>query len=97
MDGTASLQFKSFAAGRTSFEGTAKQGIWLDEECEQDIAGECAIRTMTTGGILLDTFTPLQGLTEFVENYINTADMVTEGGEIVKAKDTFWEGKATRT
>ena len=48
---------------------------------------------MTTDGILLYTFTPLQGLTTFVENYIDQADMVDDTGEIVKAKETFWEGK----
>ena len=50
---TASAQFKSFEQGRVGFEGVAKQGIWLDEECEDDIVGECLLRTMTTDGILL--------------------------------------------
>lgn len=94
---TASLQFKSFEQGRTGFEGTAKQGIWLDEECEEDVVGECLLRTMTTDGMLIYTFTPLQGLTTFVEGYIEQADMHSQDEQgrsiIVQAKDTFWDGK----
>jgi hypothetical protein len=48
---------------------------------------------MTTDGILLYTFTPLQGLTTFVENYIDQADMLDASGAVVKAKETFWEGQ----
>jgi hypothetical protein len=39
---TSSAQFKSFEQGRTGFEGTGKHGIWLDEECEEDVVGECS-------------------------------------------------------
>lgn len=89
--GVATLQFKSFKEGRTSFQGTAKQGIWLDEEPDTDIPEECILRTMTTGGILLYTFTPLKGLTPFVASFLETCDMLTTEGSTVLAKAEFWK------
>lgn len=62
--GISKLGFKSFDQGRKKFQGTAKHGIWLDEECEMPIYSECLLRIMTTDGIILLTFTPLLGLSE---------------------------------
>lgn len=42
------------------------QCVWLDEECPEDVYGECLLRTMTTGGIMITTFTPKKGLTPLV-------------------------------
>ncbi|MCV0395464.1 MAG: terminase family protein [Rhizobiaceae bacterium] len=64
--GWSLLGFKSYEQGRGSFEGTAQHVILLDEECPVDIYGECVIRTMTTNGLVMLTFTPLEGLTETV-------------------------------
>ncbi len=58
------LGLKSYAQGRGAFEGTAQHAIWLDEEPPADIYGECLIRTATTGGLILSTFTPLEGLSD---------------------------------
>ena len=69
-DGDSVLTFKSYEQGRKSFEGTAKDAIELDEEPPIDIHTECLLRTMTTGGILTLTFTPLQGLTDVVLMYL---------------------------
>ena len=41
-------------------------GIWLDEEPPLDVYGECLIRTATTNGIIMLTFTPLEGLSDTV-------------------------------
>lgn len=71
---TSLLGFKSYDQGRESFQGTEKDGIWLDEESSESIRSECALRLMTTGGLLLETFTPLKGLTPIVMKYM-------EGGE----------------
>lgn len=68
--GWSSLGMKSFQQGRGSFEGTAQHLIWLDEECPLDVYGECLIRTATTGGIVILTFTPLEGLTETVLQFM---------------------------
>lgn len=68
--GFSSLGMKSFQQGRGSFEGTAQHGIWLDEECPLDVYGECIIRTATTNGVLILTFTPLEGLSETVLQFM---------------------------
>tara|TARA_Y100001933_G_scaffold237310_1_gene260026 strand:+ start:3746 stop:5596 length:1851 start_codon:yes stop_codon:yes gene_type:complete len=66
----SSLAFKSFDQGRRSFQGTAKELIWLDEECPLDVYSECLIRTATTRGIVMTTFTPLKGLSENVLQFL---------------------------
>lgn len=62
--GTSYLAFKSYDQGRKKFQGTAKHLIWLDEEPPANVYSECVTRTMTTQGLVLCTFTPLEGLTE---------------------------------
>lgn len=73
--GTSRLVFKSYDQKRKSFQGTGQHGIWLDEECPMDVYGECLLRTMTTGGVILLTFTPLMGLTEVVLNFMPNGKM----------------------
>ena len=70
----STLGFKSYQQGRGTFEGTAQHGIWLDEEPDIDVYGECLIRTATTNGIVLMTFTPLEGLTETVLQFMPDED-----------------------
>lgn len=55
------------------------QCVWLDEECPEDVYGECLIRTMTTNGIVITTFTPKKGLTPLLVTLGSNADMF--GGE----------------
>jgi phage terminase large subunit-like protein len=64
------LGFKSYQQGRGSFEGTAQHGAWLDEECPFDIYGEVLIRTATTDGVVLSTFTPIEGYSETVKQFM---------------------------
>ena len=64
------LGLKSYQQGRGSFEGTEQDGIWLDEEATMDIYGECLIRTATTDGIIYITFTPLEGLSDTVLQFL---------------------------
>jgi phage terminase large subunit-like protein len=68
------LGMKSYQQGRGAFEGTAKDGIWLDEEPPMDVYNECVIRLMTTGGILLLTFTPLDGMDEVALQFLPEED-----------------------
>lgn len=68
--GWSTLGLKSYQQGRGSFEGTAQHVIWLDEECPLDVYGECLIRTATTNGIVMLTFTPLEGLSETVMQFM---------------------------
>lgn len=64
--GESVLQFQSYDQGRTAFQATARDVIWEDEEPPIEIHNENLIRTMTTGGIVLLTFTPLKGLSDTV-------------------------------
>jgi phage terminase large subunit-like protein len=68
--GWSQLGLKSYEQGRKAFEGTAKELIWLDEEVDISVYGECLIRTATTKGILILTFTPLKGLSETVLQFL---------------------------
>lgn len=68
--GWSLLGMKAYNQGRGSFEGTAQQVIWLDEESPMDVYGECLIRTATTNGIIMLTFTPLLGLSEVVLQFM---------------------------
>jgi len=67
--GTSRLSFKSYDQGRRKFQGTAKHLIWLDEEPPADVYTECVTRTMTTRGLVLCTFTPLEGMTDVALMY----------------------------
>lgn len=68
--GISLLGFKSFDQGRRKFQGTAKHVVWLDEEPDEDVYDECLLRLMTTNGIMMGTFTPLQGLSKIVLRYM---------------------------
>lgn len=68
--GWSTLGLKSYQQGRGSFEGTAQHFCWLDEEPPMDIYGECLTRTMTTRGIIMLTYTPLEGMSDVVSSYL---------------------------
>jgi len=68
--GISMIGLKSYQQGRGSFEGTEQDGVWLDEEPPMEIYGECLIRTATTDGIIILTFTPLEGISEVVMQFI---------------------------
>lgn len=64
------LGFKSYDQGREAFQGTEQDIIWPDEEPPMDVYTEMLLRTMTNGGMLLITFTPLRGLSEVVLSFL---------------------------
>jgi len=68
--GLSRLGFKSYDQGRKAFQGTEKHVVWLDEESNEGIRAECALRLMTTDGLLMETYTPLRGLTPTVLVYL---------------------------
>lgn len=67
---TSRLGFKSYDQGREAFQGTEKHIVWLDEEANESVRSECVMRLMTTNGLLMETFTPLRGLTPIVLTYL---------------------------
>lgn len=68
--GWSRIGTRSYDQGREAFQGTARHGIWLDEEAPEDIRNECVLRLMTTQGHLIETFTPLKGITKVVMLYM---------------------------
>lgn len=68
--GYSHLGLKSYDQKRKSFQGTEQDVIWLDEECDLGIYAECLLRTMTTNGLIMCTFTPLLGLSETVLSFM---------------------------
>lgn len=68
--GISEIALKSYDQKRISFQGTEIDVVWLDEEPPLDIYTECLIRTMTNKGIIMLTFTPLQGMSETVMAFL---------------------------
>jgi phage terminase large subunit-like protein len=68
--GTSEVILKSYDQGREAFQGTNRDIVWLDEECERDIYVECLLRTMTTNGMIMLSMTPLQGVTDIVRDFL---------------------------
>lgn len=79
--GESSVSFKSYEGGRESFQGTEQDGIWLDEEPPQDVYTECLLRTMTNNGIVILTFTPLNGMSDVVLSFL-------PGGKLLDGQQT---------
>lgn len=74
--GVSTVGLKSYEQKPASFYGTAKHLIHLDEPCPELIYNESLIRTMTTGGILLHTITPKDGLTRMLADYLSDCVML---------------------
>jgi phage terminase large subunit-like protein len=68
--GISKLALKSYEQGRKSFEGTARDFIWCDEEPPDACYTEMLLRTLTTKGVIFVTFTPLQGVSEVVKGFL---------------------------
>lgn len=72
--GISTIGFKSYGKDRDSFEGTEKDVVWLDEEPPSAVKKECLMRLMTNNGLLIITFTPLDGYTEVVNEFLESSD-----------------------
>lgn len=68
----STIVLKTYEQGRETWQGTEQDIIWLDEEPPLDVYSEALIRTMTTNGIVLLTFTPLRGLSDVVLSFMET-------------------------
>jgi phage terminase large subunit-like protein len=80
----SNLAFKSYEQKAAKFQGTAKHLIRLDEQPPDDVAAECKMRTITTGGQMVETFTPLKGMTTRVQHYL-------DGGPGVYCQVVGWD------
>ncbi len=69
--GESVLSFKSYEKGREKWQGETLEGVWFDEEPPLDIYSEGLTRTNTTRGITIVTFTPLQGMSDVVLQFLS--------------------------
>jgi phage terminase large subunit-like protein len=81
--GWSSIGFKNYEQPIAAFYGVELDWAWLDEECPQDIYNEILIRTMTTNGVVFNTFTPLKGLTPQVVRFLEQADYLAGAKKIL--------------
>lgn len=91
--GWSELGFKNYQQDIGSFMGTERHVVWLDEECPLEIYNECNIRCATVNGIMLVTFTPLDGLTPMVVNFCKRADFLVGSKPIVAVDQTTEDGE----
>jgi phage terminase large subunit-like protein len=68
--GESLLRFQSYDQGRDAFQGVELDVVLLDEEPPLAIYTEALVRTMTTNGLVMLTFTPLLGLSETVLQFL---------------------------
>jgi phage terminase large subunit-like protein len=68
--GWSTLQFRSNDQGREKFQGTERDVVWFDEEPDEGVYEEGKMRTMTTYGLVMLTFTPLKGLSKVALRFL---------------------------
>lgn len=82
--GVSLCNLKTYEQGWQKWQGTAPHVVWDDEEPDDYmIYSESQTRVLTSGGILLVTFTPLLGVTELVQHF-------QEGGKGIYLKGASW-------
>jgi phage terminase large subunit-like protein len=86
--GWSTLGLKSYQQGRGAFEGTEQDVVWLDEEPPLDVYVECLVRTMTTDGLVMVTFTPLEGMSDVVMSFLDPSfAKASEGGPVLRSPE----------
>lgn len=71
--GTSILRFKSYEQGREKWQGETIDLLWCDEEPPQALYSEGLTRLIARKGTALMTFTPLKGMSDVVDNFLNHA------------------------
>lgn len=83
--GTSNIVMKTYEQGWRKWQGTAPHVVWLDEEPEDYmIYSEAQTRTLTSSGVILVTFTPLLGVTDLVQHFL-------EGGPGIYLRSATWD------
>jgi len=70
-DGWSVCTLKAYEAGYKIFTSESVDVIWLDEEPPQNIMTQAMIRQVDNEGILYMTFTPEEGVTLVVDQFMN--------------------------
>jgi phage terminase large subunit-like protein len=69
--GWSRIGFKSYEMGEEKFFGRPVDLVWLDEQPPSNIYTQCITRTVATRGDVLMTFTPEQGITPVVHQFMH--------------------------
>jgi phage terminase large subunit-like protein len=69
--GWSEIGFKAYDQGRRKFQGTSKHFIWNDEEPPKDVFDEEKMRIMDAGGQIINTMTPLEGMSDVCELFLD--------------------------
>jgi len=80
--GFSKVMFRAYEQGAKKHMGSRIDLGWLDEEPPHDIWAQYLRGTFSTSGIIMMTFTPEEGVTEVVNNFLN--DLKT-GQALVRA------------
>jgi len=70
-NGVSRLDFKAYEQGETKFMGRPMDWIWLDEQPAASIYTQCITRTVATAGIVMMTFTPEDGMTKVIHQFLH--------------------------
>lgn len=68
--GLSTLRFLYYEQGREKWQGPPVDVVWFDEEPPKDVYDEGLARTIATGGMAFLTFTPLQGMSDVVLQFL---------------------------
>lgn len=70
--GQCRIIFKTYEQGYQKWTGAQPHVVWLDEEpVDYRIYTESMTRVLSSHGVLLVTFTPLEGMTSLVDHYVS--------------------------
>ena len=100
-DGTSMLSFKSYEQGRDKFQGATLDIVWCDEEPpmteDNDIYTECMAR-LRGDGIMLVTFTPLEGETKMTDHFLKakSPDRTFVYLDLMDPEITWWTDEDKR-
>ncbi len=81
-DGWSRIGFKSYEMGEEKFYGRPVDWIWLDEQPPSNIYTQCITRTVATNGYVMMTFTPEDGMTPVVNQFMND---IKDGQRLIQA------------
>lgn len=70
-DGLSRIGFKSYEMGEEKFYGRPVDFVWLDEQPPSNIYTQCITRTVATEGYVVMTFTPEDGVTPVVHQFMH--------------------------
>ena len=82
--GISEVTLKTYQMEAKGWRGKTLDGIWLDEECKQDIYDECQTRVLVNKGIIMKTVTPVLGVSGVVRHFI-------EGGPGIYIRNVTWD------